>query len=153
MLTRSELWEETTRGWIVIGKWLRTIAAPDETVATTAAGAIPYYSGLRSLDMLGLNDRYVAGLPDTSSRVGHRKLAPAGYLARQRITFVLGHPRTRRRPLRTELAPGESYVRVDTAESRRGGGPPLGPYLVIGTTRDRSRLIESLRARGVEVID
>lgn len=44
-----------------IGEWLRGTAAPDDTVAVTAAGAIPYYSGLPAYDVLGINDRAVAG--------------------------------------------------------------------------------------------
>jgi hypothetical protein len=43
-----------------LGEWLRQSAPPDFTVATVAAGAIPYYSRLPSLDLLGLNDETIA---------------------------------------------------------------------------------------------
>ncbi|MGD8608430.1 MAG: hypothetical protein PVH21_14130 [Myxococcales bacterium] len=38
----------------------------DPLVAVDAAGAIPFYSGLRSLDMLGLNDAHIARHHDAS---------------------------------------------------------------------------------------
>lgn len=44
-----------------IGLWLRGTAAPGDTVAVTAAGAIPYYSELPAYDVLGINDPRVAG--------------------------------------------------------------------------------------------
>lgn len=41
-------------------------------VALTAAGAVPYYSKLPTIDMLGLNDRYIASHPPQS--IGSGKL-------------------------------------------------------------------------------
>src|SRR5262249_29562654 len=43
-----------------VGKSLRDLVGPDSTIALMPAGAIPYYSGLRTLDMLALNDPIVA---------------------------------------------------------------------------------------------
>lgn len=44
-----------------VGKTLGVaFAEKDPLVAVDAAGVIPYYSGLRSLDMLGLNDAHIA---------------------------------------------------------------------------------------------
>jgi hypothetical protein len=43
-----------------VGKWLRANSKPGDTVACNSAGGIPYYSGLRAIDMLGLNDRHIA---------------------------------------------------------------------------------------------
>lgn len=42
----------------------------DPLVAVDAAGAIPFYSGLRSLDMLGLNDAHIARHHDESFGYG-----------------------------------------------------------------------------------
>ncbi len=43
-----------------IGRTLRSaFEASDPLLAVDAAGAIPYYSGFRSLDMLGLNDAHI----------------------------------------------------------------------------------------------
>ncbi|MEM7586832.1 MAG: hypothetical protein AAF560_25810, partial [Acidobacteriota bacterium] len=63
-------------------------------IATTAAGAIPYYSQLPIVDMLGLNDRWVArhGVV-MGSRPGHTRRADFDYLLERRVNLVIGHPR------------------------------------------------------------
>ncbi len=54
-------WEmEHMRDWRVVGEWLRLRISPEETLCTGLAGVIPYYSGLRTLDRGGLNDRQIA---------------------------------------------------------------------------------------------
>lgn len=51
---------DAMRDRIEIGRWLRD-NVPDETlIAVIAAGAIPFESGLRTIDMVGLNDEYIA---------------------------------------------------------------------------------------------
>jgi len=55
---------------------LRDNAPPDSVIAVDAAGAIPYFSGLRSIDMFGLNDRHIAHIvvPTMGSgKPGHEK--------------------------------------------------------------------------------
>ncbi len=52
----------------------RHFAQAQPLVAVTAAGAIPYFSKLPALDMLGLNDRYLAHHPPANlgvGRIGH----------------------------------------------------------------------------------
>ncbi len=94
--------EQLARGtvrWSAVGRWLSRHARPDELVATTAAGAIPYYSDLPAIDMHGLCDRSIARLPvETRGRVGHERVAPRDYLCRRRVVFLLGHPDLRRQP-------------------------------------------------------
>jgi len=80
---------------------------PAPLMATTAAGAIPYYSGLPTVDMLGLTDPEVArhGIP-VGVRPGHRRLATTAYLVGRNVNLVLGHPQ-----VLTETGAGcESYV-------------------------------------------
>lgn len=48
------------RHWAVIGEWLGREAKPTDLLATPVAGAIPYVSDLRTLDMQGLTDRTIA---------------------------------------------------------------------------------------------
>lgn len=55
-----------TRTGRVVGTWLARTADPGDTLAVTAAGAIPYYSDLFTLDVLGIND------PGVSHRAPHR---------------------------------------------------------------------------------
>lgn len=67
---------------------------PPVTIATTAAGAIPYYSGLRTIDLLGLNDPWISrnGV-DIGDRAGHTKFATLDYLLTSDVNIVIGHPR------------------------------------------------------------
>jgi hypothetical protein len=81
--------------WIGIGQTLGAAlrGSPEVTIAITAAGAVPYYSGLRAVDMYGLNDPWVArhGVI-LGSRPGHQRAAPLGYLRERGVHLVLGHP-------------------------------------------------------------
>lgn len=66
---------------IAIGKWLADHLPPDTMIAVHAAGQIPYYSRLRTHDMLGLNDPHIASLSVPrfgSGDPGHEKFDP-GY--------------------------------------------------------------------------
>jgi arabinofuranosyltransferase len=54
---------ETASGLPTTGRWLSHHASPEATIAVIDAGALPYYSELATLDMVGLNDYYIATLP------------------------------------------------------------------------------------------
>jgi len=43
-----------------VGVWLRKHIPPSTVIALNPVGAIPYYSGLKTIDMLGLTDEYIA---------------------------------------------------------------------------------------------
>jgi arabinofuranosyltransferase len=43
-----------------IGRWLRSAVPGATVIAVIPAGAIPYESRLRTIDMLGINDRHIA---------------------------------------------------------------------------------------------
>ncbi|MDD3647190.1 MAG: hypothetical protein PHS44_01665 [Candidatus Dojkabacteria bacterium] len=58
------------------GLWLKNNFSSDTLIATNAAGAIPFYSELKTIDMLGLNDRHIAkrDMPDMGKGFpGHEK--------------------------------------------------------------------------------
>jgi hypothetical protein len=83
--------------WIGAGRRLGEVfeRSPDLLIATTAAGAIPYFSGLRTIDMLGLNDRWIARSGrDVSTRPGHARGATTDYLLERGVDLVLAHPLT-----------------------------------------------------------
>lgn len=115
--------------WPGIGMALRALFNNDEhpvTIATTAAGAIPYYSELETVDMLGLNDRWIArnGEP-IGSRPGHQKVASFEYLVERGVNLVIGHPQI-------ELSPGGFYTARYTMRGLerfafRRGAPQLLP--------------------------
>ena len=93
---------EHDQDWPEVGRGLRRALACDRdvTIAVMAAGAIPYYSDLRTVDMLGLSDPWVArhGI-SYGSRAGHRRGATLAYLVSKRVNIVL-HPWRRSDPER-----------------------------------------------------
>lgn len=88
--------ESPDQNWRGIGEHLGRVFGHDSNVviATTAAGAIPFYSGLRSVDMLGLNDKgIIRGGIVISDRPGHEKVATHRQLVERGVNLVIGHPR------------------------------------------------------------
>jgi arabinofuranosyltransferase len=51
-----------THARVELGKWLRENVPADTYIGVDAAGQIPYYAGLRTLDMFGVNDVHTAHL-------------------------------------------------------------------------------------------
>jgi arabinofuranosyltransferase len=79
--------------WKEVGAWLRDHAAPTATIAVIPAGAIPYYSKLRSIDMLGLNDATIAHrkMPGLGTGIpGHEKFDIDYVLSRRPDIILLG---------------------------------------------------------------
>jgi hypothetical protein len=80
--------------WELAGKVLSELF-PDGgvTIAATAAGAIPYYSKLPAVDMLGMNDAWIArNGAIIGPRAGHRRAATLAYLNERGVNLVIGHP-------------------------------------------------------------
>jgi hypothetical protein len=78
---------------IPLGKRLREVLPPQTIIATTMAGGMPFYSGLRTIDQLGLNDRKVATLPPVEKVVrGHMRRAPREYLESRGVHLIFAHP-------------------------------------------------------------
>ncbi len=71
--------------WVDLAQWLENNARPTDTLAVDAAGTLPFYTGLRTIDMFGLNDTHIAhlstGIGDGTA--GHEKSDPAYVLAQQ----------------------------------------------------------------------
>lgn len=86
---------------IDVGMWLRENAAADAVIAVNAAGEVPYYSGLRVIDMLGINDEYIAHGPARmgSGAIGHEKTDAEYILARKPDYIQFGAGRGRGLPL------------------------------------------------------
>ncbi len=81
--------------WSRIGRWLAAHTPPGATVATGAAGAIPYYSRRRTLDMFGLVDRHIAHLHLAASSPNdppaHEKYDPRYVLLQRPDVIVATH--------------------------------------------------------------
>jgi len=76
--------------WADAGRFLREHAHPEDTMASPAAGAMPYFSELPNIDLFGLTDAEVAkhGHPN-GSRPGHQRFATLEYVLRRRPTFIM----------------------------------------------------------------
>jgi hypothetical protein len=77
--------------WKEVGRWFGSHAAPGDSIAVVPAGAVPYFSGLRTIDMLGLNDLTIAHrkVPGAGSgQAGHEK-HDAAYVLGRRPTYIL----------------------------------------------------------------
>jgi arabinofuranosyltransferase len=85
----DERWEWDCQ---VIGRMLgRGFGALRPLVAVDPAGCLPYFSGLPSLDMLGLNDRYLAHHPPADfgrGGLGH-ELGDGGYVLDRKPDLVV----------------------------------------------------------------
>jgi arabinofuranosyltransferase len=132
--------------WTTLGRHLRE-RHPDAVLAIDAAGKVPFFSGLRTIDMLGLNDEHIAHLDARSTfRVGHNKFDP---------DYVLGRtPDLIAAWMRSNL---DLYWGIDRARYRRGGyrirylcsthPTPPGPAIV-DVSGFKVAAIRKLRWRG-----
>jgi hypothetical protein len=66
---------EFARRWTNVGLWLKQNVSPGSSIASMVVGAIPYYSGLQTYDLLGLTDKTVAreGKVNLAGVIGHQK--------------------------------------------------------------------------------
>ena len=69
--------------WVTLGRHLAQGRYSGRLLAVDAAGKIPFYSGLPVVDMLGLNDEYIAHLPAHFFEAGHNKYDPDYVLSRR----------------------------------------------------------------------
>lgn len=71
--------------WVVLGRHLGE-HHPGATLASDAVGKVPYFSGLPTIDMLGLTDVHIAHGPPEPGRLavpGHSKTDPGYVLSRR----------------------------------------------------------------------
>ena len=86
---RSIAMDRVARYGRIVGERLGRMARPEAVVATNTAGTIPYYSGLRTIDMLGMNDAHIAhqDVPLGIGRAGHEK-SDGAYVLAQRPDYI-----------------------------------------------------------------
>lgn len=68
--------------WIMLGEYLAEYHA-GQTLAIDAAGKVPFFSSLSTIDMFGLNDAIIAHQDVASFTVGHNTVNPVYVLSRQ----------------------------------------------------------------------
>ena len=75
---------ESLRGWVERG-----LLPEDLRIAVGGSGALPYYSRLYTIDILGWNDVVVAHGPITNpGRIGHEREASPAYLKEKRAEVI-----------------------------------------------------------------
>ena len=104
--------EEFTGRMKAAGAWLRDHAPEDATIAVNYAGAVPYVSGLRTIDMLGLTDVAIARTPihGRFRFPGHARANGASVLDRAPELILMGGVHLAEAPV--EVVPAE----LDTEE-------------------------------------
>lgn len=75
--------------WVVLGRLLGE-RHPGAVLAVDAAGKLPYFSGLHTIDMLGLNDRHIAFVEPKMALPGHNKFDP-DYVFASRPDLICAH--------------------------------------------------------------
>jgi len=82
----ADIFTTQMRGWAELGRWIATNTPPDTSLASDAAGLIPFYSSRHTIDMYGKTDLHIAHL-DLAGRspgiVAHEKFDPYYVLQRQ----------------------------------------------------------------------
>lgn len=84
--------EAEVGAWTEIGRWFHDNAKAGESIGVVPAGAVPYYSELLALDMLGLNDVTIAhtAVGMGGGQAGHEKYNTAYVLERAPTYLLLG---------------------------------------------------------------
>ena len=83
--------------WIIVGKRLGELfnhhSKDDVTIAVSASGAIPYYSNLPTVDVLGLNNKAVIAQHESNIKMpGHHVRATDKLLREQKTNLNINHP-------------------------------------------------------------
>jgi hypothetical protein len=125
---------EFTARMIAVGQWLRGHAPPGAVIAVNYVGALPYHSGLRTIDMLGLTDPVIARTPihGRFRFTGHARGNGSSVLDRRPELILMNGVYLEREPMR-ELAPqldSEEQIAADPrfrAEYRRVDARIQGP--------------------------
>jgi len=80
-----------THARIAAGKWLKQNVAPGTWIAVDAAGQVPYFSELPTIDMFGINDLHIGRMPVAnlgSGTPGHEKF-DLGYIIARAPKYVV----------------------------------------------------------------
>lgn len=142
---------DNVAAWVSLGQFLARHAAPGSVLATDAAGALPYYSGLETIDVLGLADPVIAHKPVDNlgaGVAGHEKADPKYVLGRQPeyISTWLDEDGRAGRGFRHEPSFDEHYrlaalVRTDSTEVSQ---ERVLPFKIDPPYRERAALVRGV---------
>ena len=131
--------------WTSVGETLADqfpggATAPGQvTIAVGAAGAIPYFSDLPTVDLLGLNDAWVAANGErTNTRPGHLVRAPIAYLEDRGVNLLIDTPGYVRTGARSSYT-NDDVRRITLGHTRSVDELPDGAQVLeIPVTNDKS---------------
>jgi arabinofuranosyltransferase len=137
--------------WAILGTYLGA-RHPGSLLAIDAAGKVPFFSGLTTIDMYGLNDSRIAHEPSAFSAPGHSKSLP-GYVLARRPDLIAGwlDPATLMiNPGLTRDAYSRAGYRLDMLFYTPKGGHPSdrGPELIVPTGGLTPREVRDYWGRG-----
>lgn len=141
--------------WAELGHWIKANTPDDFSLATDAAGLIPYYSRRYTYDMFGLTDLHIAHLPSDKLGLGivaHEKYDPEYILAQKPDCIVSTWMDAGGRAVSANLLSVydqfvQDYQLVAVAKSRNG--PPNDGRWVIQTAVYKPNLFQKGYVSGV----
>lgn len=108
--------------WSLAGRWLKETMPSRTLLATEAAGAVPFFSRLPTVDMLGVTDRHIARLivPNMGhGTAGHEK-RDFGYVLSRKPDIIFRDVRDRPCGETTKVYPDASVYQMQCASLGRG---------------------------------
>lgn len=137
------------RSWKELGVWMEKNLPEGTTIATDAAGLIPYYSEFYTIDMFGLTDEHIAHLDISDSGTGivaHEKIDPEYILERYPDCIVSTWMDEKGQAISAGLASvqdefKDNYHLIALAKVRNG--PPQDDRWVIVTSKYSKNLYKN----------
>jgi len=106
--------------WAEVGRWFRDNAEARATMASIVVGAMPYYSDLECIDLLGLTDATVAreGKIYSEGAVGHQRYH-TDYVLSRRPTYIVLNQSGLYDEVNTEIGLRHAYALWDILQDPR----------------------------------
>lgn len=119
-----------------LGRFLRDTVPAGTRIAVAAAGAIPYYSGLPTIDMYGLNDRHIARTPFPRTRGSRLMKWDNAYVLSLRPEIIV--------PNRGYFRPGDPFAVRAARDPRLLADSPMDRDLFARVAKDGSYALRPL---------
>jgi arabinofuranosyltransferase len=121
---------------IEVARAFKKVLLPNEVVAASFAGFTGFYTDIRVIDTLGLNDKYIARLPIAKpGQPGHEKQAPFEYLKNNKVVCLYPWPVK-------NSGDNNSQYSVEYEPNK---------YLTFGSTLPYNEVIKKFQDRGFNV--
>lgn len=121
------------RQGVRVGTALGQRLPADTVISTTLAGTMSFFSDLKVVDQLGLNDYGVAHQPYKNRSIharGHVKWASLDYLRGRGVSFAFHHPGTSACERLEPTSTPQVFIRLDDVECVRSDALTIPPALL-----------------------